>query len=93
MLLNGNLPLKYASQVSAQILWQEIRVHTLLFEHVMQSHLLRMHEIFTLGIQCHFDNVSLKRLKRLSQFITHLSNFRLNIIAKQLVVDVEDNVV
>ena len=44
-----------------------------------------------LDIQCQFVNVSLKRLKRSSEFIIHLSSFRLNIGEKQLVVDVEDN--
>ena len=68
-----------------------IRVHALLFEHVMQSHLLGMLEFFTFDIQCQFVNVSLKRLKRSLQFIINLSNFRLNIEAKQLVVDVEDS--
>ena len=62
-------------------------VHTLLFEHVMQSHLPRMHAFFTLDIQCQVVNVSLQRLKRLAQFIIHLSNSYLNVEAKQLVVD------
>ena len=51
----------------------------------MQSHWLRMHEIRTLDIQCQFVNVSSDRR---SQFIIHVFSFRLNIIAKQLVVDV-----
>ena len=59
----------------------------------MQSHLLRTHEFFTLDIQCQFVNALLKCLKQLSQFIIDLSNFRLNIRAKQLVNDVDDNVV
>ena len=66
----------------------KIRVRILLFEHVMQSHLPRMHEFFKLDIQCQFVNVSLKRS---SPFIVHLSNFRLNIGAKQLVINVEDS--
>ena len=37
-------------------------------------------------------NNSLKRLKQLLEFIIHLSNFRLNIGAKQSVIDVEDGV-
>ena len=44
---------------------------------------------FTLDIQCQFVNVSLKLLKQLLQFIIHMSNYHLNIGAKQLVVDVE----
>ena len=59
----------------------------------MQSHLPRMHEFFTLDIQCQFVNVSLKCLKQSSQFIMHLVSFHLNIGEKQPVVDVEDNVV
>ena len=46
---------------------------------------------FTPDIHCQFVNVSLKRLKRLSQFTVHLSNFRWNIGAEQLVVDVKDS--
>ena len=49
-----------------------------------------MHELFTLNIHCQFVNVSLKRLKRSSQSIIHLSSFHLNIGAKQLVIDVEN---
>ena len=71
----------------------KIRVHTLLFEHVMHSHLPQMHEFYTLDIQCRFVNVSHKHLKRSSQYIIDMSNLCLNIGAKQLVVDVEDNVV
>ena len=67
-------------------------VHTLLFEHVMHSHLPQMHGFFTLHIQCHFVNVSLKHLRRSLLFIVHLSNFHLNIGAKQLVADVDNNV-
>ena len=48
-----------------------------------------MHEFFTLDIHCQFVSVSLKCLKRSSEFIIHLSNFRLNVGAKQLVVDVK----
>ena len=55
--------------------------------------MLRMHEFFTLDNQCQFVNVLPKYLKQSLQFIIHLSNFRLNIGAQQLVVDVEDNVV
>ena len=44
-----------------------------------------------LDTDCQFVSISLKRLKRSSQFIMHLSNFRLNIGAKQLVVDVKDS--
>ena len=69
----------------------KIRVCILLFEYVMQSRLSRMHEFFMLDIKCQFVDVLLKRLKRSSQFIIHMSSFRLNIGAKQLVVDVEDN--
>ena len=61
----------------------KIRVHTLLLEHVMHSHLLQMYEFFMLDIECQFVTVSLKRLKQ-------LFTFHLNIVAKQLVVDVED---
>ena len=35
-----------------------------MFEHVMQSHLTRMHDFFTLDILCQFVNISLKCLKR-----------------------------
>ena len=56
----------------------------------MQSHLPWMHVIFMFDIHCQFVNISLKRLKPSSQFIIHLSNFRLNIGAKQLVIDVKD---
>ena len=59
----------------------EIKVDILLFEHVMQSHLPRMHDFFTLDIQYQFINVSLKRLKRSLQFIIHLSNFRFGVLA------------
>ena len=59
----------------------------------MQSHLPRMHEFFTIIIQCQFINVPLKHLKQSLQFIIHMFNFRLNIRAKQLVVNVEDIVV
>ena len=52
-----------------------------------------MHEIFMFDIECQFVDVSLKRLQRLSQFTIHLSSFRLNVGAKQLVVNVEDSVV
>ena len=53
-----------------------------------------MHELVTFDIQCQFVNVSLKHLKRSLQFIIiHMfDNFRLNIGAKQLVVDVKDSV-
>ena len=47
----------------------------------MQSHLPRMHESFTLDIQCQFVNVSRKHLKRSSQLIIHLSNFYLGVLA------------
>ena len=57
----------------------------------MQSHLLRMHEFFTLDIQCQFVNVLLKRLEQPSQFIVHMSSFCLKIVAKQMVVNVEDS--
>ena len=57
----------------------------------MQSHLLRMHEFFTLDIQCQFVNVLLKRLEQPSQFIVHMSSFYLKIVAKQMVVNVEDS--
>jgi len=69
----------------------KIRVFILLFDYVMHSRLSRMHEFFMLDIKCQFVDVLLKRLKRSSQFIIHMSSFRLNIGAKQLVVDVEDN--
>ena len=60
----------------------------------MQSHLLRTHELFMVDIDCLFVwGVSLKRLERSSQFIIHVCNIRLNIGAKQLVVDVKDSVV
>ena len=60
----------------------------------MQSRLLWMCEFFTLDIQCQFVNVSSKRLKWLLQFIIYLvSDFRLNIGAKQSVVNVEDSFV
>ena len=65
-------------------------VSTLLFEHVMNSHLLQKHEFSTLNIQCQFVNVSLKCLKRLPDFVIHMSSFRLNNGAKQSVVDVKD---
>ena len=57
----------------------------------MQSHMPWMHDFFTLDIHFQFVNVSLKHLKRSSQFIIHLFSFRLNIGAKQLVIDVKDN--
>ena len=57
------LPLKYAPQSSAQFFLTKIEVHSLLFEHVMHSHFLRIHEFFTLDIQCQFVNVLLKCLK------------------------------
>ena len=44
-------------------------------------------------IQYQIINVLMKRLKQSSQFIIRLFSFCLNIEAKQLVVDVEDNVV
>ena len=89
----SNLPLKYASWLKCTIFLTKIRVHTLLFEHVMQSHLPQIHEFFMLDIQCHFVNVSMKHLKWLLKFTIHLSNFCLNIRTKQLVIDVEDGVV
>ena len=52
-----------------------------------------MHEFFMLDIQCQFTNVLLERLKWSSQFIIHLSSFRLNIEAKQLVINAEDTIV
>ena len=42
----GILPIKYIARSSAHFLLTQIRVHTLLFEHVMQSHLSQMHEFF-----------------------------------------------
>ena len=54
----------------------------------MQSDLPQMHDFFMLDIECEFVNVSLKCLKRSSLFTVNLSNFRLNVGAKQLVVDV-----
>ena len=42
----SNLPLKYASRLRAQFFLTRIRVHTLLFEHVMWSHFPQMHEFF-----------------------------------------------
>ena len=62
-----------------------------MLEHVMQSNLSQMHEFCMLDIRCRFVNVSLKRLKRSSQFIIHMSSFRSNIGAKQLVVNVKDS--
>ena len=50
-----------------------------------------MQDFFTHDIQCQFVNVMLERLKWFSQLIINLSNFRLNIGAKQLVVNVDDN--
>ena len=91
----SNLPLKYAPikciPGKCTISLTKIRVHNLLFEHVMQSHLPRMHEFFMLDIRCQFVNVLLKGLKQLLQFIIHMSSFRLTIGAKQLVFDVEDS--
>ena len=84
---------KYASWLSAHFVLIKIRVHTLFFKHIMHSQFLRMHDFFTLDIQCQFVNILLKRLKRLSHFIIHVSSVRLNIKAKQLVVDVKNNVV
>ena len=49
-----------------------------------------MQGFLTLDIHCRFVNVLPKRLKQSSRFIIHLSSFRLNIGAKQLVVDVKD---
>ena len=46
-----------------------------------------MPEFFTLDIQFQFVYVLLKRLKWSLQFIIHLFSFRLNIGAKQLVID------
>ena len=43
-------------------------------------------------IQSSFINTSLKRFKQSSQVIIHLSNFHLNIRAKQSVVNVKDSV-
>ena len=51
---------------------------------------LRAFFSFLYDVQCQFVDVSLKHLEQLAQFIIHLSGFRLNSIAKQLVVDVED---
>ena len=72
----------------AQFFWQKLGFILYLFEHIMHSYLTWMHEIFTLYIHSQFVNVSLKRLKRSSQFIIHMLSFCLNIGAKQLVVDV-----
>ena len=41
----------------------------------MHSYLPWMHEFCTLDIHCRFVNISLKHLKRSSQFIIHLSSF------------------
>ena len=48
-----------------------------------------MHQFCTLDIHGQFVNVSLKCLKRSSQFIIHMSSFRSNIGAKQLVINVK----
>ena len=88
----SNLPLKYASQLSAQICWQKLGF--ILYCLNMSCRVI-CHECMNLLIenQCQFVKVSMKRLKQLLQFIICLFILCLNIGAKQLVVDVEDNVV
>ena len=83
------LPLKYASRLSAEFFLTKIRGSYVI---VWTCHSCRKcMNFFMLDIQCHFVNVSMKHLKWSSQFIIHLSSFRLNIITKQLVIDVEDS--
>ena len=80
-------PFRSASLLSAQFFWQKSKFVLYLFEHVMHSHLPWMHEFLMLYIHSRFVNVSLKRLKRSSQFIIPMFSFHLNIRAKQLVID------
>lgn len=89
----SNLPLKYASWLRAQIYGQKSGFLLYCLNMSCRVIFSRMHDFLTLDIQCLFVNVSLERIKQTSQLIMHLSNFRLNIGAKQLVIDVEDNVV
>ena len=60
------LLLEYACRLSVQFFLTKVKLHTLLFEHVMQSHFPRMHEFLMLDIQCQFVYVSMKCLKQLS---------------------------
>ena len=50
--------------VKCAICLTKIKVRFLLFEHVMQSPSSRMHDFFTLGIECLFVNGLLECLKR-----------------------------